>query len=81
MKQVVEAIAIDGIIKYIEENSKDVSETGRHGYWIMLDGQHGKCSHCGKEVSLAGYSINARELLIEENPYCRKCGAKMDIQE
>ncbi len=69
MKQVCEAIEIDGIIKYIEEHiAADVQEV-KHAFWntkrtIVHDGET-YCSECEYETK-------------RRTTYCPNCGAKMD---
>ncbi len=84
MKQVCEAIEIDGIIKYIEEHiAADVQEV-KHGRW--MDGKYfpftpkkgtqgfqtATCSRCNITQSVNTY----REKVMFN--YCPYCGAKMD---
>lgn len=82
MKQVCEAIEIDGIIKYIEEHiATDVKEV-KHGKWIIEQLKNGKTvCYCGR----CGAGLQNREtrnyIDISDADYCPNCGAKMDEKE
>lgn len=47
----------------------------KHGHWVFYYGGDDWCAEC----SICGNSEygDTKEEVLEENPYCRKCGAKM----
>ncbi len=57
-------------------NDAPTVEERKHGHWIFYyagDDWGAKCSICGNSE----YG-DTKEEIVEENPYCRKCGAIMD---
>lgn len=74
-RYVADAILIDGIIKYINENlmvlDEDVQNLKRYGEWkATIDISTKKCSACLGLVS----QPSSKRLFS----YCPNCGAKMD---
>lgn len=71
MRAISDAITIDGIIKYINENATADAEEVRHGEWIDTALYNGAsmCSICG------GWGV--RDLF----KHCPHCGAKMDKEK
>ena len=84
MKQVCEAIEIDGIIKYIEEHiASDVQEV-KHAHWIIIEYEYLNCSHCGESYYTGAESTEQAKEWLEKGyaySYCPYCGAKMDEKE
>ena len=79
MKQLSEAIMIDGIIDYVKEHSEE-AEIVKHGQWIkagVADRLY-KCSCCNTPKLL---QIYAPTNSIHMPKYCEECGAKMDKEE
>lgn len=73
MEKVAEGIMINGIIKYIEDNVVEKTDTEKHSRWqtgaIRMNSQTITCRNCHRteEISIT----NCYE-------YCPHCGAKMD---
>lgn len=81
MRVISDAIMIDGIIKYINENATADVEEVRHEQWIKDttekrgDGEiYDYCCSLCKSPATEG-SYGNRDVLT---PYCSQCGAKMD---
>ena len=69
MKSVAEAITIDGIVKYIENNIEDDVRRVRHGKWIE-DGYYDiscVCSVCGAEAQYTSRFEETFDYDWEEN--------------
>ena len=74
MRSLADAIAIDGIIKHIEDNIVPDVEQVKHGEWKPIErlweySHQWQCTKCGNPV------------LTDRYLYCPNCGAKIDGKE
>lgn len=83
MKRIAEGIAIEGIIKYLEENSLTDVEEVEHGVWEWnpdgMDWGLGawECSKCHHRNNMLPISKTESPYMFAGSNFCPNCGAKM----
>ena len=82
MKSVYDAIALDGMIKALNEAPTVDAMEVVHGRWIISGEEYRNqdvtCSACGDKRETYGWPRKQLEREYQKKHYCPNCGAKMD---